>query len=318
MRLPTDQSQLAWIGLIFLSLAWGTSFLFTELALEAFPPSYVVAGRISVAACALNAVRLGLGLPLPRDGATWLRFLVFALTGSVAPFLLISWGQIEISSGLAGILLTTSPLVTVALAHFMVPGERATTRRLIGLSMGLVGVAILLGPSSLSGLGGGEQLARQLAILGGAACYALNTTLVRRSTSLHPIVYGSGVMLLGAPMSLVVAGLSEGSAATADPLANASVVWLGLVPTGLATLVHFRVVAAAGPSFTSLTSYLVPVVALLAGVFFFDERLTPSTFASFGLLVAGIAIGRGRAPRLRDRPLTRTPSRVFARVGRTA
>ncbi len=292
-----DRRRFAWLGLLFLSLAWGTSFLFTRLALEAFPPSFLVAGRIGVAACALNAVRLGLGLPLPRDAATWLRFLVFALTGSVVPFLLISWGQVEVSSGLAGILLTTSPLVTVAFAHFMVPEERATPRRLIGLAIGLVGVAVLLGPPSLEGLGSSESLVRQIAILAGAACYALNTTLVRRSASLHPIVYGSGVMLLGAPLSLVIAGMSEGTLPTADPLANASVLWLGIVPTGLATLVHFRVVAAAGPSFTSITSYLVPVVAAVAGLLVFDETLTPSTFVAFGLLAAGIALGQARAPR---------------------
>ena len=106
--------------------------------------------------------------------------------------------------------------------------------------------------------------------------------------------------------------------ATTDPLANASVVWLGLVPTGLATLVHFRVVAAAGPSFTSLTSYLVPVVAVLAGVLVFDETLRLSTFLSFGLLAFGIALGQGRAPLRRPRVVSRAPRGSFEPIQRVA
>ncbi len=285
----------AWIGLGVLSLAWGTSFLVTRLALEELPPETIVAGRILVAAITLNGLRLAAGLRLPRDAGTWLRFALFALTGSVVPFSLISWGQIEVETGLAGILLTTSPLFTVAFAHFMVPGERATPRRLLGLSIGLLGMVVLLDPTSLGGLAGGEGRLGQLAILAGSVCYALNTTLVRRSASLHPLVYASGVMLIGAPLALLAAALGGGIAppAVPDPQGLAAVVWLGLVPTGLATLVHFRVVASAGPSFTSLTAYLVPVVAVLAGALVFGETLTPTSLIAFALLAGGIAVGRG-------------------------
>ncbi|MEM9177143.1 MAG: DMT family transporter [Myxococcota bacterium] len=300
----------AWLGLLALSLAWGTSFVVTRFALESAPPSTIVAGRILVAALTLNAARLTLGLRLPRDRASWRRFTAFALTGSVIPFTLISWGQVVVESALAGILLTTSPLFVLVFAHALVPGEQATPRRVAGFVIGALAMVVLLDPAALSGLASPDRWVRQLAVLGGSVCYALNTTLVRRSADVHPLVYASGVMLVAAPMAVVGALLLDGPTLPASAPAIGTILWLGLVPTGLATLVHHRVVAHAGPSFAALTSYLVPVVAVLAGVLLFDERLPASALVAFALLALGIAIGQ--APRARRREPERPAQRAVA------
>jgi drug/metabolite transporter (DMT)-like permease len=306
----------AWLGLGFLSLVWGTSFLLTDLALRELAPARIVAGRIVVAATVLNALRLTQRLSLPRAPAVWLRFTAFALTGSVLPFLLISWGQAQVPSGLAGILMTASPLVTAALAHVLVEGERASGRRLLGLGFGALGVALLLDPSALHAAGDDAAILRPLAILGGAFCYAINTILVRRLPAQDPLVYGSGVMLVAAPLAMAQAALLTPVGPTPEEVSASSwipVAWLGLFPTAAATLVHYRVVALAGPTFASLTSYLVPVVALLAGILVLDEPIGAGAITALALIAIGVFLARSPSVAKAARPAhpTETSAALF-------
>ena len=286
-----------WLLLLALAVLWGTSFFFTRVAVEQLRPELVATVRIAVAAAALNAVRARLGLSLPRDVRAWVSWLPLALSGSVLPFALIGWGQQGIPSGLAGVLMAVSPLVTVALAHFAVAGERLHERKLFGVALGLGGVVILLGPESLLGLGSADTLPRQLAVLGGAALYSLNTVLTRRAPAVHPLVFASGVLGVASLIALP-AGLAAAfrSGIHADAGAWLSVVWLGLVPTGLATLLHYRLVSLEGAGFTSLVSYAIPVIALLAGAVALGERVETSALAALGLILLGVAAARTKAP----------------------
>ena len=275
-----------------LAAIWGTAFLFTRVALEGLPPVVLVVARIAVAALALNALRALVGLRLPRDGVTWLRFLPLALTGTALPFLLVSWGQEEIPSGLAGVLMAVTPLAAAALAHFALPTEPLTGRKVVGVLLGLGGVVVLIGPEHLTGLGTRENLARQAAVLAGALAYGANTVLARRLPPLHPLVYASGVTLLGALLAAPFATLSPAFPLAVDAPALWSAVWLGLVPTGLATILHYRLVRLSGAGFASLTNFGVPVIALAAGAAAFGERIDPGAIAGLGLILLGIATAR--------------------------
>jgi drug/metabolite transporter (DMT)-like permease len=291
------------MALVFI---WGTSFLLNRIAVESVPPTTVVAGRVVIAAIALRATLVAVRRELPPRGRIWLHFLTMALVGNAVPFFLITWGQERIDSGLAGILMAVMPLTTLVLAHFFVAGERMTGRRAMGFALGFVGLVVLMGPDALRQLGGGaSDVARQAAVLCGALCYAANTIIARRLPETHPLVASAAVMLL-ASIVMVPAALVVDTPWNLAPRPQSvvSVVWLGVVSTAVATIVYFSLIASAGPTFLSLMNYLIPLVALLAGVAVLDEEPTWWALVALVLILAGVAlsqlVSQAAATRFRD------------------
>lgn len=286
-----------WLLLATLVLIWGTSFLFTKIAALGVPPATVVAGRLSIAAITLVVLVRAAGLRLPRDRALWRRFLTLGLLGNALPFFLITWGQQRIDSAVAGILMAIMPLATLLLAHFFVDGERLTGRRAGGFATGFAGIVVLMGPDALRELGGGSsRVVGQLAVLGGALCYAVNAILARRLPGLSALVVSASVMIV-ASLLVVPFGAARLGAPTplaTTPAAVLSVVWLGFVSTAAATIVFFRIVASAGPTFVSLINYFIPVVATVTGVLVLGEQLPARAYAALGVILFGIAVSQRR------------------------
>lgn len=283
--------------LLLLAAIWGTGFAFISVALRTLPPATLVAARLTLAAAVLLlAVRLR-GVALPRGAQTWARLALLAFVGDALPFLLISWGMQSVASGLTGILMATMPLCTLALAHRFVPGERLTSTRASGFALGFAGVAVLLGPDSLRALGGdAEEILRQLAVLGGAVCYAVNAVLIRRIAPAPPLVSSALTLALAAAMVLPIALALDAPWSLAPSGASlAALAWLALVPTALATLFYFQLVAVAGPTFASLLNFLIPPTAVLAGTLALDERLGTHAYLALGLVTAGLALGQRAA-----------------------
>ncbi len=310
------RDPLSWLLLAGLAVVWGTAFFFTQVAVEEIAPAPLVAVRVAIAGGALNMLRLALGLRLPRDPRLWLRLFPLAMSGTVVPFFLISWGQQQVPSGVAGMLMAVTPLVTLVMAHFAVRGETLDERKLLGVGLGFAGVAVLLGPEKMGpdqllALGNDGAVLRQLAVLGGAVGYATNTVLAKRLPPLHPLVYGSMLMLWGTLVAVPL-GLAGGPltphAVTVPALL--SVAWLGVLPTGLASLAHYALVVHAGAGFASLTSYAIPVVAVAAGALLLGEGVEPPALAALALVLVGVALSSttGRKP---ERP----PRRALASTG---
>jgi len=237
----------------------------------------------------LAAVRV-VGLALPPPGLLWLRFALLACVGNAIPFVAISWGQQRVASGLAGILMAVMPLATLLLAHRFVPGERMTRRKAAGFAVGFAGVVVLTGEDALARLGGDpSDIARHLAILGGALCYAINTILARRMPPLHPLVSSAGVMLMASGV-MVPAALVFDAPWTLAPsaLSLASAVWLGLVATGVATVLYFQIVSTAGPTFLSLMNYVIPAVAFAVGIALLGEPFEWRAVLALALILSGL------------------------------
>jgi drug/metabolite transporter (DMT)-like permease len=194
--MPSKPTIYDWTLLIVLALIWGSSFLVIKIAVSAFGPLTIVAGRLGIAAVILLLIARVAGLQLPRSATIWRHLIVLALVGNALPFFLITWGQARIDSGLAGILMAIMPLATLLLAHFFVPGEHLTPRRITGFVLGFGGIVVLIGPSSLLVLGGGgSDFVRQLAVLAGALCYAVNAILARRLPTIPAFTATAGVMV---------------------------------------------------------------------------------------------------------------------------
>jgi drug/metabolite transporter (DMT)-like permease len=283
-----------WLLLLALALLWGTAFLFIKITLFELPPVTLVATRLSIAAVVLTLVMRARGLTLPREPGVWSIYLLMGVVGNALPFALISFGQTRVGSGVTGILMAVMPLATLLLAHFFVPGERMVGRTLTGFLVGLAGLVVLSGPQALLELAGeSSDFPYQVAILCGAICYAVNTVLARRLATLPPLVSSATVMwcavMVVAPVALAVDQpwqLRPGIGTLA------AVSWLGLGGTALATILYFQLVASAGPTFLSLMNYLIPLVALAAGVAVFDEPTPGTLFSGLTLILAGLAISQ--------------------------
>ncbi len=284
-----------WLLLFALVAMWGSSFVFTKLAVDALPPAVVVAARLVIAAALLLALLALRGEALPGAWRLWRWIVAMAIVGNAVPFWLISWGQQHIDSGLAGILMAIMPLSTLVLAHLFVEDEPLTARRAAGFLLGFAGIVVLIGPEALLEVRGtGSALVAQLAVLGGAVCYAINSILARRRPASPPRQAAAGVALIGglimAPIA-VAGGTPAAIVAIPLPLAAvAAVVFLGVVSTAIATVVYFELVSAAGPSFLSLINYLIPIWAVGLGVAVLGERPDWSALAALVLVLTGIAV----------------------------
>ncbi len=296
-----------WALLITLSILWGGSFFFAEVALEALPPLSVVFARVAIGALALLVLVHAAGLRLPRELRLWRAFFVMGALNNLIPFSLIVWGQTAITGGLAAILNATTPLFTVVLAHILTRDERLTPAKLAGVAAGFLGVAIMIGPEVLGGLGtgglgiGGLGIAvlAQLAVLAAALSYAFAGIYGRRFRDTPPLVTATGQVtastILLCPLALMVD--QPWTLAVPGPMILGALLGLGLLSTAAAYVIYFRILASAGATNLLLVTFLIPVSAILLGVMVLSEQLTAAQLAGMGLIALGLAAIDGRVLR---------------------
>ncbi|MGY4628019.1 DMT family transporter [Bradyrhizobium sp. USDA 4486] len=286
------QTRLAWeIGLLLLlSLIWGSSFTLIKLAVPTIPPVTMVAVRVTIAAMLLLLLAIAQGHALPQKQSIWAAFLVQGLLQSALPFTLISWGEVSIPSGLAGVLNATPPMFVLAIAVITGRGRQAVSgRKIMGVGLGLVGVAVTMGLDALSGLGTAAPLA-QAAVLGASFCYALAPIWGQRFSKLPAIVTAAGAMSCAAILMLPAAAVLERPWALPPPPADAiaAVIILAVICTALAMVIYFRLIRTLGPLGTTSGSYLRAGFAVALGIAWLGERFTWSSMAGMALILAGV------------------------------
>jgi drug/metabolite transporter (DMT)-like permease len=281
--------------LALLAFIWGWSFLFIKVGVEGMTPTTVAGLRIALGAAVLLGVCRLRGLPVPTDRTSLRHFLVVALFGSALPFTMLAWGEERIASNLTAVLNASTPLFA-ALAGAALLGERLRRTAVVGLLVGLAGVAVAAGVGG-SDLGASSVAGGLAAVLAGA-CYGYSFTYMK-SHLLHlpALVAAAGQLLVGTAVlapAVVVTTVRDGI----DPAPHRllAIVLLGVVGTGLAYVLNYQVVAELGPTTASLVTYLVPVVAVAVGVTFLDEVFHLRVLAGGVLIVVGIALVHGRLP----------------------
>lgn len=282
-----------WFLLVLLSVLWGGSFFFVRVALTDLPPFTVVFGRVGIAALALLAYVYLTGQRMPRSRGLWIAFLVMGFLNGLLPYSLIVWGQQHIDSGLAAILNGTTPLFSVILAPILAGEERLTLSRLSGVVIGFCGVVVLIGPEALHGLG--VHGLGQLAVVGAAVSYACAAIYWRQFKGIQPAVAATGQITCTAIFVLPLALIFD------DPwsLSPSAVTWgailgLSILSTAIAYLIYFRILASAGATNVLLVTFLIPVSALLLGIFLLGEQPDWTVFAGMALIFTGIAAVDGR------------------------
>ena len=277
-----------WLALLVLTVLWGSAFVLNDLALASFPPSVLVGGRIAVATALIYAYLRLSGQTLPAIGRAWLPMLILAVFGNVLPFHLIAWAQQHIESSLAAILMAVMPLFVMTLAHFFIPGARLSAYRVAGFVIGFTGVVVVIGAEFSLGLGGNVPLLGAIATLGAALSYAISAIYARRLGAGDPVRRSAGMLLVSSVLSAPAALVDLSAVAQPSLVSVIALLALGLLATGFATLLYFRLIEGPGPTFLSFVNYLVPAWAVIAGAIVLGESLSPSVFLGLALILAGI------------------------------
>ncbi len=290
-----------WSILLLLSVLWGGSFFFIQVAVRDVAPLTFVWIRVTIAAAALWLFlawrREPIHLPRRALGA----LLLLALLNNALPFVLFAWSQTQIASGLAAILNATTPIWGVIVAHLFTRDEKMTPARLAGVLLGFGGVALMIGPHFLAGLGG--DLPALLACLVATFCYAMAGVWARRfkAMGVAPVTVATGqltgAMLVMLPLALIV---DRPWLAAAPPLgAWAAIIALALLCTAFAYILYFRLIDSAGATNALLVTLMIPPTAILLGGLFLGEALTGRDFAGMALIALGLAAIDGRLFALR-------------------
>ena len=290
----TIMNRREWAMLVTLSVLWGGSFFFAEIALESLPPLTIVTLRVGLAAITLWLVVLALKLPIPNSTPIWIAFLTMGLLNNVLPFSLIVWGQSQISSGLAAILNATAPLFGVIVAGILLRDESATPIKLTGVFVGFTGVIVIMDLLSIAT----NSLLAQLAILVATLSYACASVYGRRfkATGLNPILVAAGQVTGSTLLLLPIALWVDGN----NPYANvpaqvwAAIISLAVFSTAAAYILYFKLLASAGATNILLVTLLVPVSAILLGWLFLEESLQTPHVIGMAMIALGLSAIDGR------------------------
>ena len=283
---PLDIAKLLLVGAI-----WGGAFLFIAIALEDFGPISIATWRVSLGALVLLVIALLIGQAFPRGLRNWRLIIIVGCLNSAIPFFLISWGQQFVSSAESALLVAMGTFCSLLLSHYTSHDERINRSRAIGVSVGFIGVLVLVFWDILeSGTG---SLKGQLAVMAAGCSYAISSVIARRLTHLPMISTSAATMVSASLYMLPLAFLLE------DPLpasvGSASLLalgYLGVFATALGMTIRFFIIRANGAVFMSQVGYLVPLFGVLWSGLYFADAINLQTLLSLALIMLGIGITR--------------------------
>ena len=285
-----------WMLLVLLSVVWGGSFFFDGIALREFPTLSIVTARVGLAALALLFLMKMLGQGIQLNRQILKAFFGMSFLNNVVPFSLIVWGQQHIASGVASILNATTPLFTMLVAHWFTTDEKINPRRLLGVLTGMGGVGLMMGLDSMES--SGFHLLGQSAILLAAFSYGLAGVYGKRFAQLgiSPLATATG-QLCASSMILIPLTLwidQPWTMAMPSIEGMGSLLGIALLSTALAYVIYFRLLKTAGATNLLLVTLLIPVSAIILGVFLLDESLEPQHLSGMAVISLGLLIMDGR------------------------
>ena len=290
-------SSIDWLLFILLGFLWGSSYLFIKIGVEAgFHPFTLVATRLLFGMLLLAVVVAIAREALPRSLRTYGHLFVMAIFSVALPFFLITWAEQSTDSTLAAILNASVPLFVILFAAAVLVDEAITSYRVAGLAIGFVGVAILVGFDP--GVVAGTDLVAALALIGSSASYAIGAVYARRFVhGLRPMIPAVMQVTFAFLISFVLALIFESPITIPGRFdAVLAAVWLGLLGSGLAYLLFFRLLGRWGATRTSMVAYLLPVFGIALGALVLQEPVDARLILGTLLVIGGIALvnARGR------------------------
>jgi drug/metabolite transporter (DMT)-like permease len=285
-----------WILLLALGIMWGTSYAFIKLGVETLPTFTLIAARLAIGLGLLMTVVVVAREALPRNPRIYGHLAVMAAVNIVIPFSLITWAELSVDSAIAAILNGAVPLIVIVLAALTFHDEPITVNRLVGVITGYVGVVILIGPGIFTALSGESEFTGEIALVGSTVAYAVGAVYSRRNIKgLRPMIPAVVQVGFAFVMVSVLALVFENPFAVAwNVEAIVAVLWLGLLGSGLAYLIMFRLLSRIGATATSQLAYLLPVVGIITGAVMLGEQVDARVLAGTGLILAGVTLVNSR------------------------
>jgi len=289
--MPRQPTRTDYIVLFALGALWGSSFGAIKIALHGVTPLTVMSVRILLAGAALLLLILVRKTPLPRGIQNWIKIVWMALFGTLIPFFLVPWGQLQIDSSLAAILMAVNPLFALTLGHFFSEHESFTLRQLLAMLVGFSGILLVFGENAISSING--NIWAQLAVIGAGFCYTISGVIVSRvrgasadSVSASIFICSSVIvfplwMILEQPWSLHF-----------ETESLLALTHLGLVSTGMAFLMRYYIILRAGAVFLSYVAFIIPMFGILFGILFLGETISVNTMGAVVLILSGVYLGR--------------------------
>lgn len=275
--------------LALLALLWGSSYLFIKVAVAEIPPLTLIALRVLGAGIFLIFVLRVRAEKLPRDGRTWRMLLLQAFLNSIGAWTVLAWGQQFVDAGLASVLNSTSPIFVFLMTALITRHESLGGRKLVGASLGLLGVVLIVGVDTLRGLG--DQVAGQLACLVGAVLYAGAAIYGRRFGHISAVATAAGTMIWASAVLVPLAlALERPWTLTPSPAAIAATGALSILCTGVALLIYFRLVRTLGSMGVASQAYLRAGIGVVLGMVFLGETFTLLVALGLAAAIMGVAL----------------------------
>ena len=281
-------------------IVWGSSFLFMKVALTGLAPGQVAWGRLVLGALTLGAFMLLRRESLPRRPIIWFHLAVVGIVFCVLPFLLFSWAQQHVTSGLASIYNATTPIMTAVMAWAVFRVESLKPVQITGIVLGILGVLVIVGP--WQGLDLDQSLVAQFAILGATACYGIGLAYMRRflaNSGLSPLSFAFTYIALAATVMLVLTPVIAVGPIEWSPWVIASMLMLGCLGTGVAYIWNQNALRAWGPTRASTVTYITPVVGVVLGMVVLGEPLAWNEPVGALIVFLGILLAQDRLRRRR-------------------
>jgi drug/metabolite transporter (DMT)-like permease len=307
-------------GLLVLAGFFGPAFLLMKVLNDEISPGEIVAGRLTIAAVVVLGITVAAGRRVRLDAGTLARVTPLAIMDSVLPFTLVAWAETRIESGVAGVLISTMPIFTVVFAAVALSEERRAPARFLGIPLGFLGVVTLTGGEVLD-FSNGDAIG-QLAVVGAAACYGAGAVYARFLLRRDDALTLTGPKLVsGAAIAIVGTAAFGGAPAYGGLTAQGwlALTTLGVVSTALAFITYLWLVGTAGSVFSSLVTYVIPIVALVLGWAVLGEGIGANTVGGTAVIATGVAgVMYGPALVSRGRRLFARPAAPAIRVAEEA
>jgi drug/metabolite transporter (DMT)-like permease len=290
-----------WLAFALLSLIWGSSYLFIRIADQQISALAVVALRLFFGAAAITLIALVLRAELRVPRRALVTLVALSVVNTTAPFLLITWGEKTIDSGLAAVLNSTTPIFSLFIAHLALRDERITPARIAGVIVGFAGVVLLLSRDlSASGIHWSGAVSQGAVILA-SACYALAAVSARRwLKGVHSMTISTYTLWFAGTEAVILSLIfSPPPLASLHPKTLLAVVWLGVLGSAVAYLLYYFIIMTWGASRATLVTYVVPAIGLVLGAIFLGEVVDWRILGGSVLVILGVGLAglMGTRPR---------------------
>jgi len=280
--------------LLCLTIIWSSAFLAIKIAVPETGPVWLAASRVTIAFMITLPWFLWRGAVFPTNRKDWTFIIVLSFINITIPFLLISWAQQFIDTGVSAMLLGTTPFLALTFNHFATTDDKFNSAKLIAVVFGFAGISLVVGEGVLDQLD--DSWLAQAAIIAAAICYVCSSIMVRKLSTMPPTRMTTLVMGF-ATIQLITLGLIDGLPDIDSISTNTwmTILYLGIFPTGLAAILRFQLIRKIGASYFSLGLNLIPVFGVSLGAIVLGEKVSWTVALALLLIVSGLFIARLKA-----------------------